>query len=112
MLRRRHGPLAAAGAVVLVAAGAGGAAGSTAKPFSLTITGVAGTRYSGVCTLTTAAGERTLQFSGVVPRHEELTAEAVVCRIASPGSITVELARPGSRSRSSITAGTAQIAVR
>jgi hypothetical protein len=39
-------------------------------------------------------------------------AEAVVCRIASSGSITVEIARAGSVSRSTITGGTAHVAAR
>jgi hypothetical protein len=111
MFGRQHRPGAAVSAALLVAAGAGGAAAAE-KSFSPAITGPADTRYSGECTLTTAAGDRTLALSGVVPRHEELTAEAVVCRIASPGAITVELARPGSRTRSTITGGTAHLAVR
>lgn len=108
---RRYGRCATAGAALLIAAGAGSAA-ATEKSFSLTITGAAGTRYAGQCTLTTAVGEQTIELSGVVPRHEDLTAEAVVCRIASAGLITVELAHDGSRSRSTINGGTAHLAAR
>jgi hypothetical protein len=93
-----------------MAAGASGAAAE--KSFSLAITGAAGTRYAGQCTLTTAAGEQTLELAGVVPRHEELRAEAVVCRIQSAGSITLEIARAGSVSRATVTGGTAHVAAR
>ena len=110
-MERWRRPGAAAGAALLIAAGAGGAAAAD-KSFSLTITGAAGARYTGRCTLTTAAGEKTLELSGVVPLHGELSAEAVVCRIASAGSITVEIAHDGSRSRSTITGGTAHLAAR
>ena len=111
MMERCRRPGAAAGATLLIAAGAGGAAAAE-KSFSLTITGAEGVRYTGRCTLTTAAGEETLELSGVVPLHEELTAEAVVCRIESAGLITVEIAHDGSRSRSTISGGTAHLAVR
>jgi hypothetical protein len=111
MIWRSHRAGAGAAAALLFAAGAAGAAAAE-KSFSLAITGAAGTRYTGQCTLTTAAGEKTLELAGVVPRHEQLVAQAVVCRIASAGSVTVELARPGSVSRSTITGGTAHIAVR
>ena len=111
MLGRCHRRCAAAGAALLIAAGAGGAAAAE-KSFSLMIAGAPGARYAGQCMLTTAGGEKTIELSGVVPRQEELTAEAVVCRIASAGSITVELAHDGSRSRSTITGGTAHVAVR
>ena len=118
-LPRRGGPgardrrrRAAAGAAMLVSAGAVDMAPAAEKTFSLAITGAAGARYSGECTLTTAGGEKTIELDGVVPRQEELTAEAVACRIASAGSITVEIAREGSRSRSTISGGTAHLAVR
>ena len=107
----RHSAGAGAAAALLIVAGASGAA-SAEKSFSLAITGAAGVRYAGQCTLTTAAGEETIELSGIVPRHEELTAEAIACRIESAGSITVEIARAGSRSRSTISGGTAHLAVR
>jgi hypothetical protein len=91
---------------------AAGASGAAEKSFSLAITGAEGTRYAGQCTLTTTAGQQTLELSGVVPRHEELVAEAVMCRIESAGPITVEIARPGSVSRATITGGTAHLAAR
>ena len=105
-------PGAAAGAALLIVAGAGGAAAAAEKSFSLAITGAAGTRYTGQCTLTTAGGEKTIELSGIVPRHEELMAEAIACRIASAGSITVEIAHDGSRSRSMINGGTAHVSMR
>jgi hypothetical protein len=108
---RCHRPAAAAAAALLMVAGAGGAAAAE-KSFSLAITGAAGTRYAGQCTLTTAAGERAIELSGVVPHHEDLSAEAVACRIESAGRITVEIAHDGSRSRSVISGGTAHVAAR
>jgi len=111
MTARCHGRSAAAAAALLMAAGAGGGAAAE-KSFSLVISGDEGVRYTGRCTLTTAAGETTIELSGVVPRREELMAEAVVCRIASAGLITVEIAHNGSRSRSTIKGGTAHVAAR
>jgi hypothetical protein len=104
---RWHSRSATASAL-LMAAGVSAAE----KSFALAITGAAGTRYAGQCTLTTTEGERTLELAGVVPRYEELVAEAVVCRIESAGTITVELARAASVSRSTVTGGTARIAAR
>ena len=111
MFGRCHRGCATVGSALLIAAGASGAAAAE-KSFSLTITGAAGARYAGQCMLTTAAGEKTIELSGVVPRHEELMAEAIACRIESAGSITVEIAHDGSRSRSAISGGTAHLAVR
>ena len=110
MLGRTRRACATAGAL-LIAAGATGAAAAE-KSFALAITGAAGVRYSGQCTLTTAAGEKTVELSGVVPRHEELNADAVACRIESAGRITVEVVYDGNRSRSTINGGTAHLAVR
>jgi hypothetical protein len=109
-MRRGRRRSLTAGAL-LMAAGAGSAAAAE-KPFSLAITGADGVRYTGRCTLTTAAGEETIELSGVVPWHEELSAEAVVCRIESAGSITVEIAHDGSVSRSVISGGRARVAAR
>ena len=78
----------------------------------VTITGAEGTRYAGQCTLTTAAGDRTIEIFGIVPRHQELLGEAIACRIESAGRIAVEIARDGSRSRSVISGGTAHVAAR
>ena len=111
MMRRCHRRSATAGAL-LIAAGASAVVAAAEKSFSLAITGAEGARYTGRCTLTTAAGERTIELSGVVPRHEELSAEAVACRIESAGLITVEIAHDGGRSRSVIDGGTAHVAVR
>jgi hypothetical protein len=107
---RGHRRSLTAGAL-LMAAGAGGAAAAE-KSFSLTITGAEGVRYTGRCTLTTAAGEKSIELAGVVPRHEELTCEGVVCQIESAGQITVEIAHAGSVSRSVISGGTARVAAR
>lgn len=112
MSARWPGRCATAGAALLIAAGTGGATWAVAKHFALAITGEAGARYEGECTLTTAAGEATIALAGVVPRHEAFTAEAIACRIASAGSITVEIAHDGSVSRSTIKAGTARVAAR
>jgi hypothetical protein len=109
--RRSRRWRAAAGAALLVgAASSGGAAAQ--ESFALTITGAEGTRYAGQCTLTTAAGARTLEISGIVPRRQELEAEAVACRIESAGLIAVEITGDGSRSRSVIRGGTAHVTAR
>jgi hypothetical protein len=112
MTGRHQRRCATAGAALLVAAGASAVVAAAEKSFSLAITGAESVRYTGRCTLTTAAGEKTIELSGVVPRHEELTAEAVVCRIESAGLITVDIAHDGSVSRSTINGGTAHLAVR
>jgi hypothetical protein len=111
-MRPHHGRCTTAAAALLIVAGASAVAVAAEKLFSLEITGAAGTSYGGRCTLTTAAGEETIELSGIVPRHEQLSAEAVACRIESAGRITVEIAYDGSRSRSVIDGGTAHLAVR
>jgi len=108
--RRSRRRCATAVGVLLIAAGASAAAAE--KSFSLAITGAEGTRYAGQCTLTTAAGDETVELSGVVPRHQEFMAETIACRIESAGLITVEIAHDGSLSRSSINGGTAHVAAR
>lgn len=111
MTERRRVNGAIAGAVLLVAAGAGDI--HAAERFlSLEITGAEGARYAGQCTLTTAAGEETFELAGVVPLHERFTGEGLACRIGSRGSIAVEIARDGARSRSVNRTGTVRIAVR
>lgn len=117
MTRRRYrrlGTAAAGGAslIALIAAGGGGEA-AVGRPFTLSITGAEGARYTGRCTVTTAAGEEeTLELSGVVPRHEEIAAVALACRIESEDPITVEVVRDGSRSRSATSGGVVNISVR
>ena len=116
--RRWHGRRDVAGAggaallaALLVVAGNGGAA--VAKSFDLSITGAEGARYTGRCTLTTAAGgEETIELSGVVPRHEQLEGEGLACRIESDGPLTVEVTSDGSRSRSVTSGGVVNINVR
>jgi hypothetical protein len=100
-----------AGAALVVTGGAGGGDAAD-KSLSLEITGAEGVRYAGQCTLRTAAGEETFELSGVVPRHQEFTGESLACRIESAGSIAVEIARDGTRSRSATSGGTVRIAVR
>ena len=83
-----------------------------AKTFSLSITGAEGARYTGRCTLPTAAGEETLDLSGVVPLHERIEGEGLACRIEADGPITVEVAHGGGRSRSATIGGVVNISVR
>ena len=90
----------------------GGGEAAVAKTFTLVITGAAGARYTGRCTLTTAAGEETFELTGVVPRYEELTGAGLSCRIEGAGLIAVEIAHDGSVSRSVTSGGTINIAVR
>lgn len=110
-MRIRRGCGMIAGAALVVTSGAGGG-DAAEKSLSLEITGAEGVRYTGQCTLTTAAGEETFELSGVVPRHEEFKGEGLACRIESKGSIAVEIAADGSRSRSATSGGTVRIAVR
>ncbi len=83
-----------------------------AKSFSLAITGAEGARYTGRCTLTTAAGEETFELAGTVPRREELTGEGLACRIEAAGRIAVEVTHGGGVSRSVTSGGTVNFAVR
>ncbi len=115
MSRRRHGWSTAAGAALVIAAGAGGgqAAMAMAEAFTLVITGAEGARYTGRCTLTTAAGEEeTFELTGTVPRREELTGAGLACRIEAAGRIAVEIRHGGGVSRSVTSGGTVNIAVR
>ncbi len=107
--RERH---IMAGVVLLAAAAVGGGEAAAEEPLSLAITGAAGARYTGHCTLTTAAGEQTFELTGTVPHHEEFTGEGLACRIEAAGRIVVEVARGGSVSRSVTSGGTVSIAVR
>jgi hypothetical protein len=96
----------------MAAAGAGGGEATMAKAFTLVITGAEGARYTGRCTLTTAAGEEEFELSGTVPRRAELTGEGLACRIEAAGRIAVEIAHGGGVSRSVTSGGTVNIAVR
>ena len=111
MMGIRRGCSTIAGVVLLVTVGSGGGDAGE-KSLSLEITGSEGVRYSGQCTLTSAGGKETFELSGVVPRHQEFTGESLACRIESAGSIAVEIARDGTRSRSATSGGTVRIAVR
>jgi hypothetical protein len=111
MIRRWRRAGAAAGAVLLIDC-TDGVAPAAAKSFVLKITGAPGVRYTGRCTLQRAASDETIELAGVVPRHEEFTAQAIACRIASAGSITVEIAGGGSRGRAVANAGTAHLTMR
>ena len=82
------------------------------KTFTLVITGAEGARYTGRCTLTTAAGEETFELTGTVPRREALTGAGLACRIEAAGRIAVEIRHGGSVSRSVTSGGTVNIAVR
>ena len=102
-----------AGAALAIAAGAGGSQAAMAKTFTLAITGAEGARYTGRCTLTTAAGgEETIELAGTVPRREELTGAGLSCRIEAAGRIAVEIRHGGGVSRSVTSGGTINIAVR
>jgi hypothetical protein len=112
MSGRRHGWSTVAGAALVIATGAGSSEAVMAKAFTLAITGAEGARYTGRCTLTTAAGEETFVLIGTVPRREELTGEGLTCRIEAAGLVAVEISHGGSVSRSVTSGGTINIAVR
>jgi hypothetical protein len=107
-----RGTIGAIGRAALLSAAVTSGAAAAEKSFALAITGAEGASYNGQCTLTTAAGKETVEISGVVPRHQEFTAEAIACRIESAGSIALEIAHDGSLSRSRISGGTAHLAAR
>ncbi len=110
--RRHRGSAVAGAALVIAAAGAGSGEATMATAFTLVITGAEGARYTGRCTLTTAAGEETFELAGTVPRREELTGEGLTCRIEAAGLIAVEIRHSGSVSCSVTSGGTVNIAVR
>jgi hypothetical protein len=96
------------GTALFVVLGAAGHA--TELYFVLSITGAEGGRYSGYCVLTTALGEEKLDVSGIVPRHEELVGEALVCRIKCEGLIAVQITHDGNISRSVTNGGIVNVA--
>jgi hypothetical protein len=100
---------AVAGTALLIAAPAGRAAD---KIFALDITGDQAARYTGRCIVTTATGDETLELSGVVPQHQQVTGQGLVCSFESEGSISVEISRQGRVSRGATNGGRISIAVR
>lgn len=111
MSGRRHGWRTVAGAALVIATGVGGSEAVMATDFVLAITGAEGARYTGRCTLTMAAGEETIELSGIVPHRQELTGEALACRIEAAGLIAVEITHGASVSRSITNSGIIHIAV-
>jgi len=82
-----------------------------AELFELAITGAADASFAGTCTLTTAAGDHTLELSGQVPLRRTIQAESLVCRFETVGRVVVEVTRGNSRSRSATHGGVISVAV-
>jgi len=85
---------------------------SAAEPFELTITGAADASFAGSCTLTTAAGDHTLELTGTVPLQRTIQAEKLTCRFETTGRIVVDIIHGNSRSRSASHGGVISIGVR
>jgi hypothetical protein len=105
-LRHRCGALAIAAGLAMPGATA------MAKTFHLTISGDAGARYSGTCTLSTGAGEETVTLEGEAPAERTFTADGLACELQADGRIVVEVAYDGSRARSATNGGVIRISVR
>jgi hypothetical protein len=101
-------------ALATVAAGLsmGMPAAVMAKTFHLAISGDAGARYSGTCTVTTGAGDETVALEGGVPSERTFTADGLNCRLRAEGRIVVEIVHDGSRARSAASGGVIQLSVR
>jgi hypothetical protein len=103
------------GALAVVALGlAMGMPGATAmaKTFDLTISGDAGARYSGTCTVSTGAGDHTVVLAGGVPDQRTFAADGLSCELQAEGRIEVEIVHDGSRARSATSGGVIRISVR
>jgi len=83
-----------------------------AKTFHLTISGDAGARYSGTCTLTTGADDQSVTLEGAVPGEREFTADGLSCRLHTEGRVVVEILHDGSRARSATSGGVIHLVVR
>jgi hypothetical protein len=108
-LRHRCGALAV---VALGLAMAMPGAAAMAKTFDLTISGDAGARYSGTCTVSTAEGDQTVTLEGGVPGERTFVAEGLTCELRAEGRIVVEVVHDGSRARSATSGGVIRISVR
>ena len=78
---------------------------------TLSATGDPGTRLRGRCTLTTAAGERTLALDEAVPFSRRLDGTGLRCELEATGSARVEATAGGSRSTATTGGGRLAIAV-
>jgi hypothetical protein len=88
-------------------------AGETmAKTIHLSISGDGGARYSGACTLTTAAGEQRFELEGIVPLQRTFDGDGLSCRFRAEGLVVVEIAHDGSRSRAASSGGSIQVSAR
>jgi hypothetical protein len=106
--------LKACSGVALVAGltlGLGGRA-AQAETYTLSVTGDPGARVAGACTLFTGAAEEQIELAGPVPLERRFTGDGLSCRLEAEGCVVVEIAGPGSRSRSATTGGTINVTVR
>jgi hypothetical protein len=104
-----HHPPAGAAilALLALAAPAVGAEGGV----TLAASGDAGARLRGRCTLTTDAGERTLEIDEAVPFSRRLDGTGLRCDLDASGRVKVEVTAGGSRSVTSTSGGRLTIAV-
>ncbi len=91
--------------------GLGGRA-AQAETYTLSVTGDPGASVAGACTLLTGSAEEQVELEGPVPLERSFTAEGLSCRLEAEGRVVVEIAGPGSRSRSATTGGTINVTLR
>ena len=76
------------------------------------VSGPAGARFNGQCTLDTAAGSQDIAYDGIVPDSREFAASGIACRFSTRDTITIEVRRNGNVSRTSTTGGTVSLNLR
>jgi hypothetical protein len=89
-----------------------GGRSAQAETYTLSVTGDPGASVAGACTLLTESAEERIALAGPVPLERRFTAEGLSCRLEAEGRVVVEIAGPGSRSRSATTGGTINVTLR
>jgi hypothetical protein len=103
----RSTTFAAVGAGLVVLAGQ-----AMAKTYALSITGDAGTRYRGSCTVDLSVGTATIDLDGTVPFEQRFDGEGLSCEVQADGRIAAQIDHEGGRSRSETSGGTARVRAR
>lgn len=78
----------------------------------LVVSGGAGVRVEGACTLRTATGETVEPIAEAVPFERRWHGTGLRCELAADGPVTVEVSRAGNRSRTSTSGGRLVVEVR
>lgn len=85
---------------------------ATAAAISLSIDGDPDASVRGSCTLQRTGGEEVIVLDGPVPIARTLEGQELTCELTAAGRVVVEIARNGSRSRSTTRDGQVRISVR